>query len=123
MRKFIYSATLATLLIALLAVTVYSQRTTSDDEPAVQLLQGGVSHQLPVDVTLVIATESGPQTVTVPIMLNLNLSIGPVGAVDLAVDAAQASQAVSPLRVVEPLTATIELTDTEEVTGTGTVTE
>lgn len=119
MRKLSYSLTLALLLVATLAFTVYSQRSnTASPASEIQILEGGVHHTLPVDITLVVPTESGPQTVTVPIMLNLNLTVGPVDAIHLEVEAEQAQQAVSPLRVVEPITASAELTDSEALTDT-----
>lgn len=123
MRKLGYSLTLALLLVATLAFTVYSQRDTTSPADGIQILEGGVHHTLPVDITLVVPTDSGPQTVTVPIMLNLNLTVGPLDAISLEVDAAQAAQFVSPLRVVEPITASAALTDSEELTDTDTVTE
>lgn len=120
MRKLGYSLTLALLLVAILAFTVYSQRNnTASSSDDIRVLEGGVHHTLPVDITLVVPTESGPQTVTVPIMLNLNLTVGPVDAINLEVEADQAQQFVSPLRVVEPITASAELTDSEALTDTG----
>lgn len=112
MRKLGYSIILAILLVATLAFTVYSQRAAnSAEETSVQVLEGGVRHQLPVDITLVVATDSGPQTITVPILLNLNLTVGPVDAIELNVAAESPIQFVSPLRVVEPITSATTLTE------------
>jgi hypothetical protein len=104
MRKLTYSVALALLLVAAFAITVYSQRTTAANDE-MKVLVGGVSHQLPMDLTLVIPTDSGPQTVTVPIVLNLNLTVGPLSAIHMDIQAEQAAQFVSPLQVIEPLSA------------------
>jgi hypothetical protein len=126
MRKVVYSVVLATLLVAILAVTVYSQRDSNaqtDDAGEVQILEGGVRHQLPIAITLVVPTESGAQTVTVPLMLNLDLTVGPVDGLNLEVEAEQPMQFVSPLRIVEPLTATVAITDSEGITESEAVTD
>ena len=109
MRKLTYSVALALLLIAAFAVTVYSQRAASTDD-GIKVLTGGVSQSLPVNLTLVVPTDSGPQTVTVPIVLNLNLTVGPTNALDMDIQAEQATQFVSPLQVVEPVTTSEEIT-------------
>lgn len=130
MHKLTTSLTLAALLIATLAFTlystVYSQRGDAVNLDDVRLLEGGVTHQLPVDVTLVIPTDSGPQTVTVPLMLNLNLTIGPVDAIHLDVQAESAVQFVSPLHEVHEvgaITSTLEVTSSAEITGGDVVTD
>lgn len=127
MRKLSTSLILAALLIATLAFTVYSQRSDSAALEGVRILEGGVSHRLPVDVTLVLPTDSGPQTVTVPILLNLNLTVGPIDAINLDVQAGSGVQFISPLHVVEPLTSplvtsTLEVTSALEVTGSAEIT-
>jgi hypothetical protein len=117
------------LLVAILAITVYSQRdstaqTGDTGEPEeVQILEGGLSHQLPIAITLVVPTDSGAQTVTVPLMLNLNLTVGPVDGLNLEVEADQPMQFISPLRIVEPLTATVAITDSETITDGEDVTD
>ncbi|MCC6168512.1 MAG: hypothetical protein IT329_14920 [Caldilineaceae bacterium] len=128
MRKLGTSLILAALLIATLAFTVYSQRSDSAGLEGVRILEGGVSHQLPVDITLVLPTESGPQTVTVPILLNLNLTVGPIDAINLDVQAESGVQFISPLRIVEPLTSplitsTLDITSSAEITGGDAVTD
>ncbi|HXF63879.1 MAG TPA: hypothetical protein VNK95_19805 [Caldilineaceae bacterium] len=124
LRRIGYSLLLALLLVTILALTVYSQRETGQDDEAaaVQILEGGVSHRLPIAVTLVVPSDSGPQTVTVPLMLNLNLTIGPVDGLSMTVEAEQPLQFVSPLRVSEPLTETAEMTDTRAITDTEEIT-
>jgi len=101
MRRLTYSIALALLLIAAFAVAVYSQRTTSTNDE-IKVLVGGVTHRLPMDLTVVIPTDSGPQTVTVPVVLNLNLTVGPLSAITMDIQAEQPSQFVSPLQVIEP---------------------
>jgi hypothetical protein len=124
MRKIGYSVLLALLFVVILAFTVYSQPAApAAEEPAVQVLQGGLSQQVPIAVTLVITSDSGPQTVTVPLMLNLNLSIGPVNALTMDVQAEQPLQVVSPLQVVAPLTEAAPVTATGAVTSGEAVTE
>lgn len=128
MRKLGTSLILAALLIATLAFTVNSQRSDSAGLEGVRILEGGVSHQLPVDITLVLPTESGPQTVTVPILLNLNLTVGPIDAINLDVQAESGVQFISPLRIVEPLTSplitsTLDITSSAEITGGDAVTD
>jgi hypothetical protein len=99
MRKIGTSLLLAGLLIVVLALVVYSQ---SGRTPAVKVLQGGVSHEIPMDITVLVPAGTGVQTVTVPIVLNLNLSIGPVNAVDMQVEVSQPAQFVSPIATVRP---------------------
>jgi hypothetical protein len=118
MRKIGLSIALALILASVLALTVYSQRAAdSASDVAVRLLQGGVRHQLPIDISMVVSTTAGPQTVTVPLVLNLDLSVGPLDAIDLRVDAAQPIQFASPLQVIKPVT------ESATITGTDTVTE
>jgi hypothetical protein len=88
---------LALLLLVVLAWAVYSQNRA----PAVQVLQGGVSQQIPLEVQVLVPAANGVQTVTVPLVLNLNLSIGPVNAVDMRVNVQQGSQFVSPIATVK----------------------
>lgn len=123
MQRILASLLFAVLLIGTLGYTVYSQQ--GDDAPvAVQILQGGVSQQLPIDLTLLVSTETGVQTVTVPLNLHVNLSVGPVEAVDLDVTVEQASSPfVSPIAVVEPVTSASEMTATESITESDAVTE
>ncbi len=104
MRKLTISLALAALLVAALVLTVYSQRTESANDE-IRVLVGGVSQQLPLDLTLVLPTESGPQTVTVPVVLNLNLTVGPLDAINMGIQAEPALQFVSPLQVIEPISA------------------
>jgi hypothetical protein len=119
MRRLWISIVLAGLLIAALGVTVFSQvvrPTAQSDE--VRILQGGVSHQVPVSVTLIVPTESGIQTVTVPLLLNLNLTVGPLNAIDLAVDVPAPTQFVSPITAITPVTTTSAVTTSSTTTGT-----
>jgi hypothetical protein len=97
MRKIGVSVVLALLLMVVLAWTVYSQNRT----PAVQVLQGGVNQQIPLEVQVLVPAANGLQTVTVPLVLNLNLSIGPVNAVDMKVHVQQSSPFVSPIATVK----------------------
>ena len=97
MRKIGTSVVLAVLLITVLAFVVYSQ---SGRTPAVKVLQGGVSHQIPMDITVLVPAGTGVQTVTVPIVLDLNLSVGPVNAIDMQVNVSQPAQFVSPIATV-----------------------
>jgi hypothetical protein len=115
MRKLSFSLILAALLIAALALTVYSQRTESASD-AIRVLVGGVSQSVPVDVTLVLAGESGPLTVTVPLMLNLNLTVGPLDAIDVDIEATEGQQFISPLQVIEPITSSVEITPSSPLT-------
>lgn len=122
MQRISASLLIAVLLLGALGFTVYSQQ--GDDAPVeVQVLSGGINQQVPVDVTLLVSTETGVQTVTVPLNLNVNLRIGPVEAVDLSVELEPASQFVSPIAVVESVTSVSEMTTTETVTESDTVTE
>lgn len=103
-RKLTISVALAALLVAALALTVYSQRTESANDE-IRILVGSISQQLPFDLTLILPTETGPQTVTVPVVLNLNLTVGPLDAINMDIQAAPALQFVSPLQVIEPISA------------------
>lgn len=109
---------LALLMVTALVMSVYSQQTDPATAPIVQILQGGVHQEIPVNVTLQISTAGGIQTVTVPLKLDFNLTIGPIDAVDLDVSLEPATQFVSPLTVVAPVGSTEAITATEEVTGT-----
>lgn len=119
MRRISTSLLLAALLIALLVVTVYSQVVTPTRTDEVRILQGSVTHQVPVSITLIVPSESGAQTVTVPLMLNLNLSVGPLNALDMAVDVPPVTQFVSPLSTVDTVTPATPITSTGESTTTG----
>lgn len=127
MQRISVSLLLALLLIAILGFTVYSQQ--SDSAPVgVQILQGNVTQQVPIDVTLLISTETGVQTVTVPLNLNVNLSVGPVEAVDMSVELEPASQFISPITVVSPAVTDTEMSETdmaetEAMSETETITE
>ena len=59
MRKIGTSLVLAVLLITVLAFVVYSQ---SGRTPAVKVLQGGVSHQIPMDITVARKSKKGWRT-------------------------------------------------------------
>ena len=122
MQRISMSLLFAVLLIGALGFTVYSQQ--SDNAPVeVQVLSGGVNQQVPINLTLLVSTETGVQTVTVPLNLNVNLSIGPVEAVDLNVELQPASQFISPIAVVESGISVGEMTATETITETDAVTE
>lgn len=99
MRKIGTSTVLALLAIIVVAFVVYSQSRTTQ---SIKVLQGGVSHQIPMDITVLVPAGTGVQTVTVPIVLDLNLSVGPVNALDLQVDVSQPAQSVSPIATVQP---------------------
>ena len=93
MRKIWVSVLLSVFLIAVLGFTVYSQQTSTNDAdsesnggPVIQLLQGGVEHHIPLDITMLLSSTTGVQTVTVPVTLKLDLSIGPVEALDIDVN-------------------------------------
>ncbi|NJN81442.1 MAG: hypothetical protein HC802_03605 [Caldilineaceae bacterium] len=116
MRKFSISLVVGILLIVVLGLTVYSQ-STSPVAPVVQMLQSGVSQQVPFDVQIQVPTESGVQTVTVPLVLNLNLTVGPVEALDMNLVVGQASPFVSPLTTAAPKTS-VEVTTTSTITTT-----
>ncbi len=123
MKRISASILLALLMVTALVLTVYSQQFTTDKAPVIQVLQGGVHQEIPVDITLQISTDGGIQTVTVPLKLDFNLTIGPVDAVDLDVTLEPASQFVSPIMTVDTVEAAdVEATDTitatEEVTST-----
>ncbi len=123
MRKTWVSITLAALLIGVLAFTVYSQQTDTESSPAVQLLRGGVSQSVPIELTLHLSTTTGVQTVTVPLELNINLNVGPMEAVDLNLDLAPASQFVSPITGVESIVTSSEISATESITESGSITD
>lgn len=100
MKRIGTSVALALLFISVLGFTAFSQQSKSD-EVEVQILEGGISQELPVDVTLLVSTTTGVQTVTVPLKLNINLTIGPVDAVDMSVDIQGGTQFVSPVSTVK----------------------
>ena len=102
MRRIVLSVLFGLCLVAGVGLTVYSQSAGQAPAPQVQVLQGGLSQQIPVDVTILLPTETGVQTVTVPLLLNLDLSIGPVEALGLDVQVDTASPFISPLTVVGP---------------------
>ena len=117
MHRTALGVTLAVLLTSILAVAVYSQE-SSPDQPSdqIRILQGGFSQGIPVNVTLVVPVASGMQTITVPIMLKLDLSVGPIDALDLAVEVEAPTQFVSPLRIIEPLRESPVITETITIT-------
>ena len=116
MRRSAVSITLAVLLLSILVLTVYSQGTPAEElSSQIRILQGGFRQGIPVDVKLVIQTETGPQTVTVPIVLNLELTVGPVDALDLTVDVDAPTQFISPLKVMEPAQMSTEITETNTI--------
>lgn len=123
MRKTWISVVLALLLVGVLAFTVYSQQTDSEDAPAVQVLRGGVSQSVPVELTLLMSTSTGVQTVTVPLQLSVNLNVGPMEAIDLNMALEPASQFVSPIAGVEAIVESAAITGTESISETETVTE
>ena len=127
MRKAWVSMILATLLVGVLAFTVYSQQTGSTDSPAgsaaVQVLRGGVSQTVPVELTLHLSTTTGVQTVIVPLQLSVNLNVGPMEAIDLNMAIEPATQFVSPITGVEAIVESAAITATESITETETVTE
>lgn len=102
MRKVLVSLLVGLLMIAAIGLTVYSQGATQAETPEVQVLQGGISQQIPVDVTVLVPTETGVHTVTVPIVLNLNLTVGPMEAAGLDVQVDTTSPFLSPLTVSAP---------------------
>lgn len=127
MKRISTSILFALLMMTILVVTVYSQQFTTNKAPVVQVLQGGVHQEIPIDITLQISTDGGIQTVTVPLKLDFNLTIGPIDAVDLDVKLAPADQFVSPITVVDiaeadvdaaEIDASTSITTTEEVTKT-----
>ncbi|MEM7538749.1 MAG: hypothetical protein AAF639_41695 [Chloroflexota bacterium] len=126
MRKIWVSVVLSVFLITILGFTVYSQQTStteaeSDSGPVIQLLQGGVEHHIPLDITMLLASDTGVQTVTVPVTLKLDLSIGPVEAIDIDVNLSETEAFVSPLTIVEPvpeIDASAEITETDVLTDT-----
>lgn len=101
MKRIGTSLFVALLFVGVLGFTAFSQQTTSSDAAAdeidVQILEESIQQELPVDITLLISTTTGVQTVTVPIKLNIDLTVGPINAVDLSVDVQNAPQFVSPL--------------------------
>lgn len=101
MKRIGTSLILALFFVGVLGFTAFSQQTASDeaaaDEIEVQILEESIRQEIPVDITLLMSTTTGVQTVTVPIKLNINLTVGPIDAVDLAVEVQNASQFVSPL--------------------------
>lgn len=118
MKRVSSTILLALLLLIVLVATVYSQQGSTADTPVVRVLQGGIHQEIPVNITLQISTETGVQTVTVPLKLDLNLNIGPVDAVDLDVSLEPATQFVSPITLVGAVEPTATITATEEMTAT-----
>jgi hypothetical protein len=120
MRKFTISILIALLLVSMLAVTVWSQIGATDDEEngidenGVTILQSSINQQLPVNITLLVPTETGVQTVTVPLMLNLSLSVGPMEGIELELEA-EPAMLTSPLTVPAPVDVTIPDVDNNDV--------
>ncbi|MBV7329014.1 hypothetical protein KFU94_12290 [Chloroflexi bacterium TSY] len=122
MQKIWTGLALALIFVSLMIVSLYRQQNASAQDVAqtavITALQGGMNQQIPIDVTLLMSTETGVQTVTVPLQLNLNLTIGPVDAIDMKVDLQPASQFVSPITTVEQIFAPDTVTSTDTVTTT-----